>query len=82
MRPHGIIIPPPCFEDAACFVKRAEPVLVQAFVAQFAVQALGEAILLRLARCDVMPIDARAVGWVATEIDEWIQQRVEKRGEK
>lgn len=29
-----------------------------------------------------VPIGARAVGWVATEIDEWIQQRAETRGGK
>ena len=40
-----LVILPPDFEDIARFVKRAEPVLVQAFVAQFAVEAFGEAIL-------------------------------------
>ena len=58
MRSVGVVVDPPCFDDPAGLVEVAEQVLVEAFVAQSAVEALDEAILHRFARRDVVPFDA------------------------
>src|SRR6185312_12344642 len=57
VRSVGVVVDPPCFDDLPCFVEIAEQVLVEALVAQPAVEALDEAILHRLAWCNVVPFD-------------------------
>lgn len=57
MRPVGVIIDAPSFEQGAGVRERAEQGLVEQFVAQTADERLGEGILDRLARRDVMPGD-------------------------
>jgi hypothetical protein len=46
-------------DDLAGLVEVGEQVLVQALVAQAAIEALEKAILRRLAGCDVMPFDLK-----------------------
>ena len=58
MRPVVIVVVTPALDDLAGMAVAAEAVLVQAFVAQPAIEALNEAVLHRLARGDVMPLDA------------------------
>src|SRR3977135_1709811 len=57
MRAHLVVIDAPGLDDAPCLDERAEHVLVEALVAQLAVEALHEAVLHRLARRDVVPVD-------------------------
>jgi hypothetical protein len=45
-----VVIEPPALDDSASFGQIGEDLLVQAFVTQLAVEALDEAVLLRLAR--------------------------------
>jgi len=49
-----VVVDPPLLDDAACRCHAAEQVLVEAFVAEAAVQALDEAVLGWLAGC---PLD-------------------------
>ena len=49
MRPHGVVVLTPTLDDNFCFGARAEPFETEAFVAEFAVEALGDAILRGLA---------------------------------
>ena len=58
----GVVVDPPSFNDAPRLRKRDEDVLVQAFVAQPAVEALDEDVLHRLARRDVVPLDPGILG--------------------
>ena len=51
----GVVVDPPCFDDPSGLAKVREQVLVEAFVAQPAVERLDEAVLRRLAGSDVMP---------------------------
>lgn len=51
-RPDFGVVDPPLLDDLAGVADAVEPVLVQAFVAEFAVEALHVAVLLRLARLD------------------------------
>ena len=54
----GVVVPPPFFDDPTGLWQASEHVLVQAFVAEAAVQAFHEGVLHRFARRDVMPFDA------------------------
>ena len=45
----GVVVDLPCFDDPSGFGKVAEQVLVEAFVAQPAIEGLDEAVLGRLA---------------------------------
>ena len=58
MRPLLVVIAPPGLQYGTGVRQRAEQRLVQQLVAQPAVEAFDEAVLLRLARRDVMPADA------------------------
>ena len=58
MRANGVVVDAPSFDDVARLGERGEHMLVQALVPQLAVEALHEAVLLRLARRDVVPFDA------------------------
>src|SRR5205814_2468925 len=42
MRTHLVIVPPPCFDDDLRLRARAEPFEAEAFVAELAVEALGD----------------------------------------
>ena len=53
--PHLVVIALPRGEHHASLPQRGEQRLVQAFIAQPPDEALGERVLLRLARGDVMP---------------------------
>src|SRR3954451_10558052 len=57
VRSVGIVVDPPCFDDLTRLFEITEQVLVEALVAQPAVEALHEAILHRFARRDVVPFD-------------------------
>jgi len=57
MRTRGVVVRPPCLDDPSCCCQRWKQVLVQALVAQATIKAFDEAVLLRLARRDVMPLD-------------------------
>ena len=52
VRPDELVVEPPAVDDDASLGEAGEDLLVEAFVAQPAVEALDEAILLRLARRD------------------------------
>ena len=52
MGPHLVVIAPPIGNDFPSLVQRLEPVLVQALVAEFPIEALDVAVLHRLARLD------------------------------
>ena len=58
VRTHGVVVRPPCLDDPSRRRQRLEQVLVQALVAQATIKAFDEAVLLRLSRCDVVPLDA------------------------
>ena len=45
MRPLLIVVRPPAFDQTPRVVERGEPVRVQAFIAQLAVEALDHAVL-------------------------------------
>ena len=49
MRTHGVVVPTPTFDDHFCTGARAKPFEAEAFIAEFAVEALGDAILPGLA---------------------------------
>jgi hypothetical protein len=53
----GIVVDPPCLDGPARHRQAAEQSLVEAFIAEAAVEALDEAVLLRLAGSDVVPED-------------------------
>src|SRR6202451_4743030 len=55
--PHLVEVAPPGFHLGAGVRQGAEQSLVQQFVAQLAVEALAEAVLLGLAGSDAMPAD-------------------------
>ena len=55
----GVVVDPPSLDFFDGVVQRAEQALVQALVAQLAVEALDEPILRRFAWRDVVPVDAR-----------------------
>ncbi len=57
MRPDGVVVVFPDRQRLAGMGERGEQGLVQQFVAEAAVEALDEGILLRLARRDVVPFD-------------------------
>jgi hypothetical protein len=56
MRSLLVVIAPPNLQHGAGVRQRAEQGFVQQLVAQPAVEALDEAVLLRLSRCDVVPV--------------------------
>ena len=57
MRPHMVVVVAPEPQHRAGVAERYEQRLVEAFVAQAAVEALDVAVLLRLAGRDVVPFD-------------------------
>jgi hypothetical protein len=57
MRGVMVVIDRPSLDDLAGGLQAAEQVLVKAFIAEAAVEALDEAILHRLARSDIVPFD-------------------------
>src|ERR671919_2010254 len=58
MRPHFVVVPPPCFDDHLRLGARTEPFEAQALVAELAVEAFRDAILPRLAGLDQRRADA------------------------
>lgn len=58
MRPDFVIVLPPVFDNGFGFAEAGKPVLIEAFIADFAVETLGEPVLRRFAGGDVMPFDA------------------------
>ena len=58
MRTEPVVVVPPRLDDFPRLRQGGEHVLVEALVAQPAVEALDERVLHRLARLDVMPADA------------------------
>ncbi len=58
VRTHGVVVGPPCLNDPSRRSQRAEQVLVQTLVAQAAIERFHEAVLLRLAGRNVMPLNA------------------------
>ena len=57
MWPEVVIVVPPRFDALTRFSQAHEHVLVEAFVAQLAVEAFDECVLDRLARLDVVPAE-------------------------
>ncbi len=57
VRPDGVVVVLPGVQQSAGLRQRREQGLVEAFVAQAAVEALDEGVVGRLARRDVMPFD-------------------------
>ena len=55
--PDRVVIVPPCSEHEPGMSQRGEQRLVEAFVPEAAIKALHEAVLHRLARRDVVPLD-------------------------
>src|SRR5690606_20365447 len=62
MRPDVVVVVAPQGQLSAGIGQAVEDLLVQAFVAQAAIEGLDVAVLLRLAGIDVMPFDAVLVG--------------------
>lgn len=62
MRPDAIVIDAPALDDGAGLGQGGENLLVQAFITEPAVEAFDEAVLLRLARRDVVPGHAGVIG--------------------
>src|SRR5215469_7859972 len=58
VRPYRVVVDLPPRQGGAGMSERAEQGLVQQFVAQPAVKAFDESVLLRLTGCDVVPFDA------------------------
>lgn len=58
VRPQGVVVDAPGFDDLDGLLQGGEHTLVETLVAQAAVEALDEAILRRLAGRDVVPGDA------------------------
>jgi hypothetical protein len=61
MRPHTVVIVAPRSEYSAGLGKRREQRLVQALVAQPAVETLHERVLLRLTGLDIVPVDPHSL---------------------
>ena len=40
-----VVFPPPQFDEAAGFVKGGEPVFIEAFIAELAIEAFDESVL-------------------------------------
>jgi len=57
VRSQVIVVVTPCLDRFARLGEGEEDVLVEAFVAQAAVEALDEGVLHRLAWLDVMPVE-------------------------
>ncbi len=57
VRPDGVVIVPPSSQPEPGTGQRGEQGFVEAFVLQAAVEALGGAVLPRLAGCDEVPLD-------------------------
>ena len=57
-----IVIVPPAPQYLSGVGETVEDFLVEAFVTELAIEALDEAVLLRLSRIDVMPRDGVLVG--------------------
>ena len=55
--PSGVVVDPPCFDDASGLTEVREEVLVETFVAQPAVEGLDEAVLRGFAWRDIVPAD-------------------------
>lgn len=55
MGPDGVVVGPPDVDDRPSVGEVAEQMLVEAFVTELAVETLDAPVLLRLARCDVVP---------------------------
>jgi hypothetical protein len=58
VRPGGIVIEPPGFNDPPCHRQATEHVLVEALVTEAPVEALDKSVLDRLSGRDVVPSDA------------------------
>ena len=58
MGPCRVVIDPPGFDDAPGITETVEEMLIEALVAQPAVEAFDEGVLCRLSRRDVVPLDA------------------------
>ena len=58
MRSECVVVDPPFFDDPSGLWQAGKEVLIEALVAQPAIEALDEAVLGRLARCDVVPFHA------------------------
>ena len=57
MRPDGVVVTTPCFDDDPSFSSGAKPFHRQAFIAQLAVEALVRAVLPGLPRIDVRGVN-------------------------
>ena len=57
MRPLGVVVDPPGFDDASGIIPPIEKMLIEALIAQVTVKALDEGILGGLARRDIVPLD-------------------------
>ena len=55
MRPGGVVVDAPSLDDPARFLYAREQMLIEALIAHVADEALGEAVLLRLAGRDGVP---------------------------
>lgn len=58
MRADGVVVREPCLDDPSRRSQRLEQVLVQALIAQATIERFHEAVLLRLAGRDLVPLDA------------------------
>ena len=58
VRTHGVVVRPPCLDDPSRRSQRGEQVFVQTLVAQATIERFYKAILLRLPRGNVVPLDA------------------------
>jgi hypothetical protein len=61
MRPGLIIIYPPCLDDLPNLIETHEPVLVQTFIPELAVEALHVAIINRFAWTNELQLDAARI---------------------
>ena len=68
MWPLFVVITPPSLQYGTGVRQRFEQRLIQQLVAQPAVEALDETVLLRLAGRDVVPVDAGVLHWSSARL--------------
>jgi len=69
VRSERVVVDPPFFDDPSGLRQAGEEVLVQTLVAQGAIEALDEAVLGRLARCDVATPRSSCQAKMAREVN-------------
>src|SRR5579859_6050338 len=89
MRAYGVVVATPRGDLVACVAERTEPVQVEAFVAQLAVEALDEGILHRLAWFDepqtypgpLRPVEHRTARAFRAVVENYFRRQAKVHGQ-